>query len=321
MNWILGIDIAKEKFDVALLDNAQLRRRKVFPNTAEGHVALVAWLDQNGVQDPHVGMEATNIYADDLAVLLHQRGVRVSVLNPASVRAYADSKLSRNKTDKLDAALIADYVRTQQPALWSPPPLEERELQALTRHLDALIQLRLREQNRLETARVASVKASLQRLIETLDAEICALEAGIRQHIDRHPRLREREGLLKSIPGIGDATARLLLAEFHWERFENVRQVVAFAGLNPRKDASGKRTSGKTPLSKLGNARIRKGLYLPAVVGKQWNPVLKALYERLRKRGKAAMEAIGACMRKLLHLAYGVLKSGKPFDPQWATAT
>jgi transposase len=323
MKWFLGIDIAKEKFDAALVeDDGTLRRRKTCANTSKGHAEFVEWLRSVKVGNPpirdlHIGMEATNTYADDLATALWDAGYRVSVLNPAAVHAYAASNLSRNKTDSLDAETIANYVRTHQPRLWTPRPPEERELQALARRLDALVELRQRERNRLESARVESVRASLQRVLDDLHDEIQRLKEAIRQHIQQHPRLKEQADLLASIPSVGEATVRLLLAEFRWDRFENVRQVVAFAGLNPKKDASGKR-EGRTPLSKIGSARIRKGLYLPAVVAKKRNPVLKALYDRLLEHGKAPMEAIGAVMRKLLHLAYGVLKSGKPFDPEWA---
>ncbi len=318
MKWFLGIDIAKEKFDAALVDDdGVVRRRKTGVNTPKGHADFLEWLRSVNDSSLQVGMEATNTYADDLATALHDAGYRVSVLNPAAVRAYADSKLTRNKTDKLDAAMIGNYVRTHQPRLWTPRPLEERELQALVRRLDALMELCQRERNRLESTRVEVVRASLQRVLDDLRGEIQRLKEEIRQHIQRHPRLKEQADLLASIPSVGEATVRLLLAEFRWDRFETVRQVVAFAGLNPKKDASGKR-EGRTPLSKIGSARIRKGLYLPAVVAKRSNPVLKALYDRLLEHGKAPMEAIGAVMRKLLHLAYGVLKSGKPFDPEWA---
>ena len=143
--------------------------------------------------------------------------------------------------------------------------------------------------------------------------------AAIRAHFKRYAPLRAKRDLLVTVPGIGPITAAKILAEVpEIESFEGARQVAAYAGLTPKEHITGSSVRGRTRLSKIGNARIRTALYMPAVVSIRCNPLVRALAERLRAKGKVPMVIIGAAMRKLLHLAYGVLKHGKPFDPAFA---
>jgi transposase len=152
-----------------------------------------------------------------------------------------------------------------------------------------------------------------------LDEAIRKIEQQIREHIDRHPDLKAQAELIDSIKGIGLKTAVRLLAEYQDVRgFTSARAMVAYAGLNPQLHESGRTVRGKPRLSKKGAARLRDALYWPAVVGMTHNPVLREFAERLRAHGKPNMVVIGAVMRKLIHLVYGVLKSGKPFDPHYA---
>jgi transposase len=320
MNFIaLGIDIAKNSFQVALLRDGKLRHHG-FPNTAPGFAQLQAWLTKRGVNHLHACMEATASYGDALALFLHQAGHLVSIVNPARIKGFAQSELQRNKTDKLDAAVIARFCDRQKPEAWTPPPAEIQHLQALTRRLQALTEMRQQETNRLEQAgKQAIIRESLEKIIATLDGEIARLRQLINQHIDQHPRLRQERDLLLSIPGIGQITATWLLSEVQVQTYSSARQVAAHAGLTPRHNESGQRVGGRTPLSKTGNARLRRALYMPAVVAKRYNPIIKAFCERLNQRGKRPMEIIGAAMRKLLHIVYGVLKSGKAFDPSLAS--
>jgi transposase len=320
MNTIaLGIDIAKATFQVALLRDGKLRHH-TFPNTEPGFAQLQAWLAKHGVNHLHACMEATASYGDELAHFLHQAGHRVSIVNPARIKGYAQSELQRNKTDKLDASVIARFCDRQEPEAWTPPPAEIQHLQALTRRLQALTEMRQQESNRLEQAgKQAIIRESLLKIIATLDEEIARLRQLINEHIDQHPGLRQERDLLLSIPGIGEKTATWLLSEVQVQNYSRARQVAAHAGLTPRHHESGKRVGGRTPMSKTGNARLRRALYMPAVVAKRYNPIIKAFCERLNERGKRPMEIIGAAMRKLLHIVYGVLKSGKAFDPSFAS--
>lgn len=315
---VLGIDIAKSTLEAALLPitpNGK-PRHKQFANSADGFQRLVAWLQERGISQVHVCLEATGIYGDDLARYLYQAGHQISLVNPARIHAFAQSQLSRNKTDKADAALIAQFCRSQQPPLWAPPDPAVSGLQALTRHLEALLQTQQQQKDRQEAERSDTVKASLRSQTDYLGQEVERLKQRIQDHIDQHPTLRQQQELLASIPGLGPWTAAKLLGEVtQMGEYDNARQVAAYAGLTPRQHQSGSSVHGRSGLSKIGNRRVRKALYMPALVAMRFNRVIQAFCQRLRERGKCSMVIVGAAMRKLLHLAYGVLKSGKPFDP------
>lgn len=314
----LGIDIAKLSFQVALLRDGKSRLRQ-FPNTPKGFAQLLTWLRHHNASHTHACMEATGSYGDDLAFFLHQAGHTLSVVNPARIKGFAQAELSRNKTDKLDAALIARFCAQQQPEAWLPPPAEIRHLQGLLRRLEALQEMRQQEVNRLEqVGKQDVIHESLVKMISTLDAEIARLRQLIKEHIDQHPGLKRDRELLMSIPGIGELTAAWLLSEVQVENYASARQVAAHSGLTPRHYESGTSVKGRTRISKTGNARLRKALYMPALTARRYNPIIGAFCERLKERGKRPMEIIAAAMRKLLHIAYGVLKSGKAFDPSFS---
>jgi transposase len=312
----LGIDIAKRSFDAVLLQDGRTRHHQ-FTNTTAGFAQLQAWLRDHTTVPVHAGLEATSRYGDALALFLYHHGIRVSVLNPARTHAFAKSELSRTKTDKADAALIARFVAAHQPPAWTPPPPEQQQLQALARRLEALQAMRQQERNRWDLEDATSVLAeSLQAHLAHLDQQIGQLQQRLRAHLRAHPTLQQRCALLQSIPGIGECTALKLLAELPPCR--SARQAAAHAGLSPRQRDSGSSVRGKAHLSKTGNARLRKALYLPAVVAMRCNPILREFAQRLGGRGKPKMAVVGAVMRKLLHQAHGVLKHGQPFDPNYA---
>ena len=317
----LGIDISKSKFDACLVRDGGKLRHRVFPNSPAGFAQLSAWLLKHHVEHTHACLEATGAYGEALATYLHDAGHTVSVVNPAQIKAYAQSRLSRAKTDKADATLIAQFCAERRPPRWSPLPREVRELQALARRLDSLLEMRGMEANRLDVAGTQAVTESLSEHLAFLDAEIARTEGLIRSHIDSHPGLRAQRELLVSIPGVGETTAAKLLSEImDVKLYEGARQLAAFAGLAPRLHESGSSVRRKARLSKAGAPRLRKALYFPAIVAIRHNPYVKDLSERMRARGKCPMQVIGAAMRKLVHLAYGVLKSGKPFNPEMKTA-
>jgi transposase len=315
----LGLDVAKLKFNACLLRADGKLRHKVFPNNPDGFAQLSHWLSKQGVKQVHACLEATGSYGDSLATYLHEQEHLVSVINPAAIKAYAQSYLSRTKTDRVDAALIAGFCLERRPPAWTPPAPELRELQALVRRLDSLVEMRTMEENRLSSGvTVAAVRQSVEELIAHLTEQIKRTEALIRAHIDSHPGLRRQRELLDSIPGVGEATAAVLLAEVpEIKEYRSARQVAAFAGLVPRERQSGSSVRGRVRLSKIGNSRLRKALYFPAITAIRCSPFFQSWVEGLRQRGKSKMAVIGAVMRKLVHLAYGVLKTGKPFDPEW----
>ena len=320
MNAVLGIDIAKAKFNVTLLVTAGTRRRKAFVNSPQGVAELLRWLARYAAGPVHAALEATGRYGDALAATLHDAGHHVSVLNPAIIHHYAKSQLLRAKTDRVDADLIAEYTAKEQPPLWTPLPREIRELQALVRRLDALLGMRTDEQNRAAAGGLTvAVQQSIDAVLAHLEAQITAVRKQIRAHIDQHPDLRTQRDLLTSIPGIGDATAALLLAELFNKAFASAREAAAFAGVVPKPHDSGTQ-QGRRVMCKVGPGRVRKSLYFPAIAAIRFNPSLQPLARRLRDAGKPPMVIIGAAMRKLIHLAFGVLKSGRAYDPELAKA-
>jgi len=309
----LGIDVSKDHFHVELGLKEKRRNRK-FANRAEGFAELSVWLGKQKVPQVHACLEATGTYSEELALYLHQQGQIVSIVNPLQIKAFGQSELLRNKDDRPDAGLIRRFCEKQRPPAWTPPAAELRQLQALTRHLEGLLQTRQQQMNRLDSARSKEVVKSLRKLVRYLDKEIAQTEAQIKAHIAGHPELKQQRDLLHSIKGIGDRTISTLLSEINFKQYRSARQVAAYAGLTPRNDRSGT-LLGKTRLSKIGNARLRKALFLPAMVAKRHNPMVRSFCARLAANGKSKMAIVGAAMRKLIHIAFGVLKTGRPFDP------
>jgi transposase len=318
MKSYLGIDIAKATFDVHL-GQANERWTGQFANDPSGFARLHRWLMQRDVAELHSCMEATGTYGIALATFLHEQGFQVSIVNPKAIYHYAKSKLRRNKTDQLDARLLLEYCDKECPRLWQPAPEERQILQALTRRVSALKGNRTREINRLKAGtHPAFVEQSIQATIEFFTMQMNQLEEQVQQHIDQHPHtLAHSHHLLTSIPGIGAKMAALILSELpDVTFFKSAKQITAFAGLSPEQLQSGT-TLRQRGFIKMGSPRLRTALYLPAIVGMRHNPILAALAERLTERGKGKMTIIGALMRKLLQLAYGVLKSQQPFDPDF----
>lgn len=236
-------------------------------------------------------------------------------VNPAQIKAFGASRLVRTKTDKADARLIAEFCAERHPAPWLAPTPAEQHLRALVLRLEALQGMRTQESNRLEVAR-ATVKEGITNHLQWLDQEIASVIKAIREFIDNDPTLDDKQRLLDSVPGLGERTIAVLLAFYGSPgRFANARQAVAFTGLDPRHHESGSSVKGVPRMSKIGHAFLRKALYMPAMVAlyrTEWGAIFRL---RLASAGKPSMLIIGAMMRKLIHIAFGVLKSKKPFDP------
>lgn len=312
----VGIDIAKAKFDVTVLDPSNTPQHRAFLNTPEGFRELSTWLGADlFVFEPHFCMEATGRYGEALAYFLYDCYQAVSVVNPSCIKNYARSKLRRTKTDKIDSALVAEFCQKESPGFWEPLPKELRELQQLTRELEHVKRLLADEKSRAKAgAHAGAVKACIDSLMNFLEGQITVLEEQIKVLVDSNKKLKKQKALLLTIPGIGETTAHGILGELpDISRFKSAKQVVAFAGLAPKESSSGT-LRGKTRLSKVGSSRLRKLLYMPVVSAKRYNPVIIALCSRIEGSGKSKMVAIGAAMRKLLHIVFGVLKSGKVFN-------
>jgi transposase len=320
MDAVLGIDVAKAKFQVTLQFPDGTRRRKACANSPAGCGELLAWMTRHGARRVHAGLEATGTYGELVATTLFEAGHHVSLLNPAIIHHYAKSRLSRAKTDPVDADVIADYTAKERPGLWTPLPRDVRELQALVRRLDALIVMQTDERNRAQAGGLTpAVEASIAAVLAHLESQIETVRRQIREHMDQHPGLRAQRDLLTSIPGIGETTAALLLAELFTKSFASARQAAAFAGVVPRPNDSGSH-QGRRVMCKTGSGRIRKGLYFPAIAALRFNPSFREMAHRLRAAGKPPLLIIGAAMRKLIHVSFAVLKSQQAYDAKFAKA-
>ncbi len=319
---VVGIDVSKKKLDIALLSNGKVKS-KVVENTAEGHKVLLDWLGKSKVSldDLHVCMEATGVYFEAVALALHDAKIKVSVVNPACIKGFGHSENIRNKNDAVDAGLIARYCAAMSPSFWTPPPLEQRQLRAWATRLEALKDIRQQEANRLEAHLIAgmdAVVAHVNEHISWLDAEIKKLEKSIEDHIDRHPGLKRDAELIGSIPGIGTTTVAKVLGHIgDVRRFESAKAFAAFLGVTPKQRSSGTSIKGRTMISRTGSSTLRAALYMPSLVARRHNPILNAFAERLLASGMAKKAVIGAVMHKLTHLIYGVIRTGKPFDPNF----
>ena len=317
MSLYVGMDVSKETLDVCLLRETGSEYAQM-SNSRQGFNQLHHWLQKRTASSAHVCLEATGIYGLEVAQFLHEKGYRVSVVNPARIKGFAQSQMRRSKTDKLDAAVIAAFCQALQPDLWTPPEPAWYELRALVRHLDDLQQTRQQQVNRLESATLPAVRDQLQQHITFIDEQIAQVKNQIKAHLQRFPHLKRQVDLLKSIPGIGDLTAWRLLAEIGiLSRFADIRQVVAYVGLDPTRHESGRTVRGGRHISRKGRASLRSALFMPALTAKRYNPLLQAFAQRLEANGKLPKQIMVAIMRKLLHLAYGILKSGQPFDPAY----
>jgi transposase len=322
---VIGIDVSKAKLDCLWIRNlvGMKVKSKIQANTPAGHQALLDWaMTQTGedIGDLHFVMEATGVYHEALAYALHDAGAQVSVVNPAQIHHYAKSLGSQSKTDKKDSVNIARYGMTQSPQLWVPERVEIRQLKALIARRDAVKQDIQREMNRMEKARVSAVSKEVHTSIETVHAQLEAekkrLESLIDDHINNHPGLKKDRALLESIPGVGPVISQQMVAVIRSRPFNWARECAAFLGLVPIENESGSTVYFKPRLSKRGDARIRAKLYMAAVVAIRHNPDIRCQYNRLLKRGKSKMSAIGAAMRKLVHICFGVLKHQTPYQPQ-----
>jgi transposase len=322
----LGMDVAKAKLDCCLLldEDSDKRKTKSVANSRHGVVDLLAWIGKHHVSpaELHVIMEGTGVYHEQAALALADAGVTVSIVNPAQVKDFGRGLAVRTKTDGVDSYVLARYGALLKPAAWIPPAPEARILQALLARRDAIAQDLQRERNRQEKADAtdtpALIRQSLSDSIEFLFKQLAQLQRDIDHHIDRHPGLKDDLALLQSIPAVGPQVGNNMLAVMHSHQFGSAEQLAAYLGLVPIERQSGSSVLGRARLSKAGPARIRAVLYMAAVTATRCNPHVKAVYDRLLVRGKSKMSALGAAMRKLVHLCFGVLKTRQPYQHDYA---
>ena len=321
---VIGIDVSKDKLDCLWLRDLATgkAKSKVVPNQPCGYQALLAWAEKSvgcPVAELWFVMEATGVYHEALAATLTRAGAQVAVVNPARIRDYAKALGQRSKNDQRDSYVITHYGLTQQPARWHPEPPEVRELKALLARLEAVAKDAQREANRLEKATISQASKvvidSIRGMLVALTAEKARLEKLIDKHIEGHPILKRDSALLKSIPGVGAVLSRYLMMTYHSREFQSAAQMAAYLGVVPVEYESGSSVRKRPRLSKAGSGVIRAKLYMPAVVAARCNPQARALYQRLLQKGKTKMAALGAVMRKLVHMCFGVLKHQQTYSP------
>lgn len=317
----LGVDTGKTKLQVHLLRADGRKRRKAVDNTPDGHAHLRHWLTQHADAPVRVVIEATGRYWIDLAMALHDAGITVSVVNPARIKNFQRAQLGRGKSDRIDAQAIAQFARTIQPAAWTPPPAAVLRLRDLVRVREQLVAHITAHRNQLQAGGVgAPAQPILEETTAELRRQLAAVDRAIRAEIEADPDLARRHALLVSIPGIGPSAAAGILVELpDVGLFRHPKQVAAYAGLSPAPDQSGDTRDKPARLCRVGNANLRRLLYMPALSARRANPCVRDLDARLAQQQRlAGQQRVAAAMRKLLVLCYGVLKTGRPFDPNWA---
>ena len=247
---------------------------------------MLSWLKAKGSQPAHVGMEATGRYSLGVALMLHDAGHTVSIINPAQIRDFARSKLGRNKTDKADAALIREYTTLFRPQPWTPPSPAMRRLCELQTVRAGLVANRTEWKNRLGSGLGDSTAIQVaQAAIDALSSQLKVIDQAIAETIEQDGDLRGRRDLLLSVIGVGDTLAALLLAEMPEPGvLRRSAEMVAYAGLNPSHHRSGTSIDRPTRISKIGNATLRSSLYMPALSAMRFNPAIAALVARLKRQ-------------------------------------
>lgn len=312
MTIYIGADIGKEFFDVATPEQLKAKR---FKNTPEGHQAFLKWLP---VEQPmHIAMEATGKYSLGLALMLYENDIPVSVVNPARIKRYGQSLLQRVKTDSEDAKLIAHFCMTQTPKLWQPDRPVIAQLQEWYKFQELLTQQSVQIENQLQSSLSDEVQLFQRQQLIHLTEQLSEVERKIKKCLSSDAELTEQVQLLTSVKGFGEATAiRLMTLIKDIDRFDKAKQLACFAGVTPRIRQSGTSVNSSV-ISKTGNADLRKVLYMPALAAIRFNPVIKAFSEKLKANGVRGKKMIVAVMRKLIHIVFAILKSGKPFDPEY----
>ena len=323
----LGIDVSKAKLDAALWLDSRKWYATQAGNDADGARKLLKWAcaKSGGMySDCRVVLEATGVYHETAAQGFHDAGCEVVIANPKRVRDYAKGKGFLTKTDAVDARMLASYgAQGDELLAWVPPAAEVRILRALVARLDVIEQDVQREENRLEKAQATdtplAVRDSLHRSLTALRAERDRLRQDIDDHYNQHPGLKQERERLKTIPGVGNASASRMLCLLKRHRFDSARQAAACAGLIPVEYESGTSVRKRPRLSKQGDPKVRATLYMAAMVASRHNPQLKTVYEGLIKRGKSKMSALGALMRRLVHIAFGMLKHQTDYNPAFVS--
>lgn len=318
----VGIDVGCQELWAAMKG---FKPRK-FEHTKRGIRSLYTWAQRkNNKASLFFCMEATGVYSTSVASrLIVETKAIVSIVNPMQIAAFAKVQLRRCKTDSVDARVICSFAESMKPLAWSPDPEPVRKLYELVSQADAIRTSLGQWQNRHHAQRFITdlpdtVKKSQRSIERSLITQLRKIETAIANLCASDPLLAQQVALLCTIPGVANKSAAKLLAYGRdWLTNQNPKALTAHAGLAPHHKLSGTSVRGKSRIDKHGDHRLRKTLYMPALVGIVHNPKLKTFYQHLLKQGKPKMVALIACMRKLLMIVRTMLINKEPFNPQYS---
>jgi len=329
----VGIDVAADTLYVYFQQQAEnlslkCKGRRKFDNTAKGHSQLLDWINKRLKSDGPVQcvMEATGVYHESLAYYLYEASCPVVIVLPNRIKAYARSLNNYSKTDRIDAQMIARYAAFNCLDNWSPPSPRIRHLRFLTREHQQLTQERTQVKNQYAThSKAAYPNANtlnrMKRRIEFVDQQIQEIERELAELSANDRVLSRGVEVLTSIPGIGTLTACKIMAETDcFALFANRRQVIKYAGLDVIERQSGTSVKGKARVSKRGNSYLRSAMFMPAKCVSRTKGKMRQLYERHYEKYDNYNKALMPIQRKLLLLAYALLKKDELYDPAYETS-
>jgi transposase len=316
----VGVDVAKDKLDVAIKVSSSWKE-KIFKNNMNGYAKLLTWLCNSfntSTSNLFVCMEATGCYSEGLAEYLCVENVCTSVVNPMQIKNFARAKLTRNKNDQLDARVIASFAEKFKPANFIPCKEETKRIKELTKLISVLETQKKLLKQQLESLKVHDVRQRISVMISDIEDQLECLEKEVSTLIAMDSELETNKKHIISIKGLGEKTANRLIAYLpDINRFKTAKQLAAFAGLSPTQQRSGN-WIGRTKISKYGDPKIRKVLYMPALVAKNTNPAFYEFSNRLKEKGLASKQVICAVMRKLIHIIFSLLKNNQDFNPEFS---
>lgn len=324
---VIGLDIASQSLVAVFgtIDTHQqhsLSSAVSFDNSPDGAKRLVAWIQKQRLPEIPcwVVMEATGVYHERLAVMLHQRGYLVSIVLANKVYHFAKSENLKSKTDRIDAGVITRFGLGRQLSVWQPPELVFQQLKALVREHDDINHMLTETRNRLHaTERSAaspkSVTKRLRQQRELLKQQLKQIQQELKKLVEQSEDLSDAVECMASIPGVGLLTAVTVLAETNnFQLMDNPKQLVSYSGLDPRLRESGA-YHGRTTISGQGNSQLRRSLYMPALTAIRRNPWLKGFYQRIIASKASKKVGVVAVMRKLLTLMFTLWKKREVYNP------
>lgn len=313
---IKGIDISKQTFDLCYQVKNKWKH-KVFENKKEGFRQLIRLMKE----DDWVVMEASGSYYLPLATYLFSKGYNVSVVNPLVIKRYSQTKLSRAKTDKKDAQVIAEYGSQYELKKWKPESEAALHLRQIHTSVELLDKQIRQTSNQLEAFNSSgfinkTLKLELNKVLESLKKQKQRLEKEMHEIATKHyGQTIER---LKTIPSIGTKTAIMLVViSDGFKKFDNYKQLIAYVGFSPRIHQSGTSVKAKAHICKMGKSQIRKLLYICSWSAKRVNKGCIKMYNRLKERGKPERVIKIALANKLLKQAFAVAKNQVDFNPNF----